>query len=87
MRKIVLVAAAVGALGLAACSDNTEQAADETFDSAMADTEANVDALATEGQEAVDDTADAVDGADANADAAAADVQADDAAQDAPAAE
>ena len=45
MRKIVLVAAAAGAaLSLAACSEKTEDAATETADSAMADTEANAEA-------------------------------------------
>ena len=45
MRKIVLVAAiAAGALSLAACSEQTEDAAGEAADSAMADTEANAEA-------------------------------------------
>jgi PBP1b-binding outer membrane lipoprotein LpoB len=49
MRKIVLVAAiAAGALSLAACSQQTEEAAEDTADSAMADTEANVDAMTDE---------------------------------------
>jgi cytoskeletal protein RodZ len=57
MRKIVLVAAiAAGALSLAACSQQTEEAAEETADSAMADTEANVDAMTDEAAPA-DETA------------------------------
>ena len=49
MRKIILAAAAAGAaLTLAACSEGTEDAASETVDGAMADTETNMDAMASE---------------------------------------
>ena len=54
MRKIVL-AAAIGTLALAACSQETQDAAEQTADSAAADTAANVDAAG----EAVDNAADA----------------------------
>lgn len=92
MRKILLVAAAVGALSVAACSEGTEEVAGETVDSAMADTEANVDALGAEGVEAVEgvegaavEGADLVGGAAAEAEGAAAELEAD--VQDEPAAE
>lgn len=48
MRKIALVAAATAALSLAACSETTEDSAELTADSAVADTEANLDAMGTE---------------------------------------
>jgi len=62
MRKIILAAAVAGAaLSLAACSENTENAAGEAVDSAMADTEANADALGEEVEQAADDLGNTVD--------------------------
>src|SRR5690606_17175850 len=77
MRKIVLVAAAVGALSLAACSEGTQDAAGDAADSAMADAEANMEAAG----EAVDDAAAeagaAIDSAGEATDEAATEVEAD----------
>ncbi|MDA0820122.1 MAG: hypothetical protein O3C52_04795 [Proteobacteria bacterium] len=78
MRKIVLAAAfATSALGLAACSETADSAA-ETEDAMAADAEANTDAMVEATDEAAaetaDETAEAVDGAVEGAEAAAADV-------------
>jgi predicted small secreted protein len=63
MRKIVLVAAiAAGALSLAACSEQTEDAAGEAADSAMADTEANMEAAGDMVGGAADEAGDAISG-------------------------
>lgn len=43
MRKIILAAVATAALGLSACSNNTEEKADETVEAMNADAEANLD--------------------------------------------
>ena len=46
MRKIALVAAvSAAALSLAACSEGTEEAAENTVEGAAADTEANAEAM------------------------------------------
>ncbi len=78
MRKIVLAAAIAGAaLSLAACSESTGDAAEETVDNAMADAEANAEAAgevvegaAADAGEAVEDVADGAEGAVAPTDAA-----------------
>ena len=80
MRKIALVAAAIAALSVTACSEGTEDAAEVTADSAIADTETNLDTTgnAIEGtameagaavEGAADTTVDAADAAAANAEA------------------
>jgi hypothetical protein len=48
MRKIILAAVATAALGLSACSNNTEEKADETVEAMNADAEANLDGEAIE---------------------------------------
>ena len=71
MRKIILAAAAAGAaLTLAACSEGTQDAAEETVEGAAADTEANADAMGAAVEGATEEAA-------AEADAAAAEVEAD----------
>ena len=57
MRKIILAAAAAGAaLTLAACSEGTQDAAEETVEGAAADTEANADAMGAAVEDAAADT-------------------------------
>ena len=78
MRKIILAAAAAGAaLSLAACSESTENAAGEAVDSAMADTEANVEAVGDEVSETADEAGAAVDNAGNEVEGEANEVEAD----------
>ncbi|WP_370183738.1 hypothetical protein [Alteriqipengyuania sp.] len=73
MRKIVLASAiAVSALGLAACSEETTDAAEETVEGAAADTEANLEAAGEGIEDAAADTGEAVEGATAEAEEEAA---------------
>ncbi len=70
MRKIVLASAiAVSALGLAACSETTEENAENTVEGAAADTETNLDAIGDEVEEAGAETEAAVEDATTEAEA------------------
>lgn len=77
MRKFALIAAAGAALSLAACSEQTEDAAATTADSAVADTEANLDAAGDAVTGAVNNVDAAAENAAANAEQEAAEVEAD----------
>ncbi|MBB3034620.1 outer membrane murein-binding lipoprotein Lpp [Erythrobacter lutimaris] len=78
MRKIILASAiAVSALGLAACSETTEENAEDTVEGAAADTEANLDAMGDEMEEAAADTEAAAEDATAEAEEEATEAEAD----------
>lgn len=77
MRKIALFAAATGAaLTLAACSEKTQDAAATTADSAVNDTQANMEAAGDAAATTATDAANAVDHAAATGAAAATDAAA-----------
>ena len=78
MRKIALFAAAAGAaLSLAACSEKTEDATATAADSAVADTEANLEAAGDAVEAGAENVDAAAENAAADAEDAAATVEAD----------
>jgi hypothetical protein len=78
MRKFILAAAAAGAaLSLAACSENTEDTTGAAIDSAMADAEANLEAVGDDVGQAADETGAAIDRAGDDVDATATEAEAD----------